>query len=280
MTMSTLGIHHPELHHRSGGQKEEEWEEDNKTVNTTNSSVTIQRSNVSEFGMESNARVLVDGLLRQFGAETVRILLRSETLVAIVRHERRADVAVLTDEAIIQQAREFVQQQPPPPRNVMRVASGETAVSSLTAASTANQEIADDLMNQSIGTFFHSTSTGGTAGAAAQAAEVLQDSNSDGMSDSVHNLDPIYIGNEGAPAVSPPRPVQQQQQQVRRPAQRDAAAIANNHENGGNRQLSAALAAGAGSTGDDVVDTGTDNGNGQDEENEDKKPSAKKPRLD
>ena len=134
-------------------------------------------------------------------------------------------------------------------------------------------------MNQSIGTFSHSTSTGGTAGAALQAAEVLQDSNPDGMSDSVHNLEPIHIGNEAAPAVSPPRPVQQQ---VRRPVQRDAAAMANNHENGGNRQLSAALAAGAGATGDNDADTSTDNGDGQDEENEDKpsQPSAKKPRLD
>jgi hypothetical protein len=235
--MSTLGIHHPELYRRSGGQEEKgaEWEEDNETVNTTNSSVTFQRSNVSEFGMANNARASVDAFLQEFGPAMVSAILSLDTLAVTVRarsQRDQRDISILSNEAINEQAREFLQQLP---QNVI-AGDEDSKESSLTSS------VVDDggssLMNQSVGTFALSASTGGT------------DENSYGsVPDSVQNLEPLPIGNEGAPAVSPPHsPV-----------------------------LSAAPgAATTTATGDGMAVTQT-TGNGQDEE---KKPSAKKQRKE
>jgi hypothetical protein len=106
--MSTVATNHPFLYL---GQEEAEWEEDNKTVKSIHSAVTIHRSNVTEFAMANNA---VAQCLQRFGAEAVRMMLLENFLVRCVRRSTGVTPEEMTDEAIIREAQEFVARQQRP----------------------------------------------------------------------------------------------------------------------------------------------------------------------
>ena len=66
--MNTVAINHRDWYSKSVGLKKEEREEDNNTVKSKDSSVTIHRSNVTKVAIASNAVVRC---LERFGAELI-----------------------------------------------------------------------------------------------------------------------------------------------------------------------------------------------------------------
>ena len=112
--MNTVAINHRDWYSKSVGLKKEEWDEDNKTVKSKDSSViTILRTNVSKFAMANNA---VARCLESLGAEGVTALLELGTLVPTVRHMTSGvpEVGRRSNEDIILQGQEFVARQQRP----------------------------------------------------------------------------------------------------------------------------------------------------------------------
>ncbi len=112
--MNTVAINHTDWYCRSVGLKVKDWEEDNKSVKS--SDVTIHRSNVTKFAMTDKE---VAQCLESIGAETVRDLLEIGALgalVDLVRHRTSwaPGVPAPSDEDIILRAQEFVAQQQRP----------------------------------------------------------------------------------------------------------------------------------------------------------------------
>ena len=135
--MNTVAINHRDWYSKSVGLKKEEWDEDNKTVKSKDSSViTILRTNVSKFAMANNA---VARCLESLGAEGVTALLELGTLVPTVRHMTSGvpEVGHRSNEAIILQAREFVDQQQRPagiPNALNALGGGQAAGGAVDAA--------------------------------------------------------------------------------------------------------------------------------------------------